>query len=239
MKNQAYILLLSLLFFAFQSMAQFPVQRPDIPADPKNAQKKYIAPADEKNLDQFKRPATPAVIVLPSAAYAGSIRVETTRLSSEDKFVSEQRMSADKKEKNCVTANYRMTYNISLVDYLSLRQINDGWLMPASVMDTESFLRGSYNIVNTPRNPVKIYTEAAVKQGNSYENVIDPHSKSMLQNAVNKLKLRPSYTDAADIFYTSTNIYSEEELAVKVNGYYNNKLAGVKSSFGVSFDKQK
>ena len=238
MKNQAYILLLSLLFFAFQSMAQFPVQRPDIPADPKNAQKKYIAPADEKNLDQFKRPATPAVIVLPSAAYAGSIRVETTRLSSEDKFVSEQRMSADKKEKNCVTANYRMTYNISLVDYLSLRQINDGWLMPASVMDTESFLRGSYNIVNTPRNPVKIYTEAAVKQGNSYENVIDPHSKSMLQNAVNKLKLRPSYTDAADIFYTSTNIYSEEELAVKVNGYYNNKLAGVKSSFGVSFDKQ-
>ncbi len=238
MKNQSYILIICLLLFAVQTMAQFPVQRPDIPADPKNTTKKFIAPADEKNLDQYKRPAQTATIVLPSAAYAGSIRVETTRLASEDKFVSEQRMSADKKEKNCVTANYRMTYNISLIDYLSLRQINDGWLMPASVIDTESFLRGSYNIANTPRNPVKIYTEAAVKQGNSYENVIDPHSKAMLQNAVNKLKIRPSYTDAADIHYTSTDIYSEEELAVKVNGYYNNKLAGVKASFGVSFDKQ-
>ncbi|WP_339918262.1 thiol-activated cytolysin family protein [Yeosuana marina] len=188
----------------------------------------------------YKTPHIDVSKVLAARSNTNSVIVKATSMADNTSKTSEKIIGNESQIKNCAVANYRVTSATSAFDFISLGAINDGWLMPSNILDTESFLNGSYNTVNItiPRYPAVISTTATIKQGNTYETVNNPGSLGELQNALNKLKTRPSFTDAADITYTAKQIYSEEDLAVKVSGYYNNSLSGIKAKLNVSFNDQ-
>jgi len=228
------MLLMASTIFA-QSIPIKKIKRPDDPAAQKIKDlNKNVSKPD------YTMPHVDITKVLTAKSNSSGVIVKVTSMAANVSKNIETRIGSEVENKNCVTANYRVTNSTSAIDFMSLGAINDGWLMPSNILDTDSFINGSYNTVsiNIPRNPVVISTTATIKSGESYERINNPGSTGELQSALNKLKIRPSYTDAADLSYTTKQIYSEEDLAVKVNGYYNNSLAGIASKFNMSFDEK-
>jgi hypothetical protein len=212
-----------------------PIKKIQKPEDPRISNIKKLNPPPKPI---YKKPTRAEIQEALYRTPRGSVKVNANATKNVSNNIGNEKKIGNITGSNgCPGVSYNMDYSTTEFDFVGGLVPMDGWLYPGVIMDVKSVLDGNYNVKVTPRLPINLSTDATVSKGNSYVNVIKPEEIAKLNNAVNNLKRMPSLTDAADMAYTTKEIYSAEDFAVKVSGYYNNSLANIKVKAEMSFEK--
>lgn len=233
-KLNLLILAMSFLMVSGIFAQTTPIKQIQKPEDPAIRKIKTSNPA---RTPMYKKPTIEQIQEVLYKTPRGGIKVNANATKTGNNIINEKKTGNITGSNGCPGVSYNMDYSTTELDFVGGLVPNDGWLYPGVIMDVKSVLDGNYNVNVKPRQAINLSTDATVSSGNSYVNVIKPEEIAKLNNAVTILKRKPSLTDAADMAYTTKEIYSEEDLAVKVSGYYNNSLANIKAKAEMSFDK--